>query len=131
MQASQRMLWLRRLLLLKVFLCFVVWGLPALWASPTVLQLFGFAVPEDPIFLRSFGALAIAMGVAYGYAYRDPLKNAAILRVGVADNGLATLSVLLTALTTGLSSWFVGVSGVLTAGFAIAFLLLTPRGADV
>jgi hypothetical protein len=86
MRASQRLDWLRRVLLVKVVLCFLVWGLPALPAPPTLLPWFGLTIPEDPIFLRLFGALAIALGVAYGYAYQDPVKNAAIVRVGVVDN---------------------------------------------
>jgi hypothetical protein len=118
--------WLRRVLLLKVVLCLLAWGLPALWASPTLLAWFGLTVPEDPLFLRSFGALAIAIGVAYWYAYRDPLRNVAILRVGVVDNALATLVVVFTALTSGLSSWFVVLTGLLTAGFFVAFLWLMP-----
>jgi hypothetical protein len=123
---SERIEWLRRILLLKVVLCLVVWGLPALWASPTLLAWLGLAVPQDPLFLRSFGALAVAIGVAYWYAYRDPLRNAAILRVGVVDNGLATLVVVVTALTSGLSSWFVALTGLLTAAFCVAFLWLMP-----
>ena len=126
MEDTQRMQWLRRILLVKVVLCFVAWGVPALWASPALLAWFGLTVPEDPLFLRSFGALVVAIGVAYWYAYRDPLRNVAILRVGVVDNALATLIVLFTALTSGLSSWFVGLTGLLTAGFLAAFLFLMP-----
>jgi hypothetical protein len=123
---SQRLEWLRRILVVKVVLCFTVWGVPALCASPALLRWFGLPVPEDPLFLRSFGALAIAIGVAYWYAYGDPIKNAAILRVGVVDNALATLVVLFSALTSGLSSWFVALTGLLTAGFFLAFLWLMP-----
>jgi len=126
MEPIQRLLWLRRILLVKVVLCVAVWGLPALWASPALLRWFGLPVPEDPLFLRSFGALAIAMGVAYWYAYRDPVGNEAILRVGVIDNALATAVVLFTVLTSGVSSWFLVLTGVLTAGFFVAFLSLLP-----
>jgi hypothetical protein len=126
MRDNRRMQWLRRMLLVKVLLCFVAWGLPALWASPTLLRWFGLNVPQDPLFLRSFGALAIALGVAYWYAYRDPVRNEAILRVGLVDNALATLVVLFTVLTGGLSSWFVALTGLLTAAFFFAFLWLMP-----
>jgi hypothetical protein len=126
---AERTKWLRRMLLLKVVLCLGVWGVPALWSSPTLLTWLRLAVPEDPLFLRSFGALAVTMGVAYWFAYRDPVGNQAILRVGVVDNALATLVVLFTALTRGLSSWFVVLTGVLTAGFFVAFVWLMPKPA--
>jgi hypothetical protein len=127
MQSLQRLNWLRRILLVKVALCFVVWGLPALLAPPALLPLLGLSVPEDPMLLRSFGALAITMGVGYWYAYQDPVKNVAILKVGLVDNGLATLTVLLSAATTGASSWFAWLSSALTAFFFAALALLMPR----
>ena len=126
MRASQRLDWLRRVLLVKVVLCFLVWGLPALLAPPTLLPWFGLTIPEDPIFLRLFGALAIALGVAYGYAYQDPVKNAAIVRVGVVDNVLATVTVIVLSLTRGVSSWFVWLSAALTALFTVAFMVWRP-----
>ncbi len=127
MQSSQRLKWLRRVLLVKAALCFLAWGLPALLAPPAVLRLFGLSVPEDPMFLRSFGAVVIAMGVAYGYAYQDPVKNVAILKASLVDNALATLAVLLNAVTTGVSSWFAWLSAGLTAFFFVALALLMPR----
>ena len=127
MNTSHRMQWLRKVLLVKVIVTFLVWGLPALIGPPAFLTLFDLEVPEDPTYLRLFGAVVIALGVAYWYAYRDPLRNAAIVRVGVVDNGLVTLAIIVLGLTTGVSSWFMWVSAVLTALFFIAFLVLMPR----
>ncbi len=121
MEASQRLQRLRALLLAKALLCFLVWGLPAWLAPAEVISWFGLEMPEDPVFLRSFGAMALAMGVAYWLAYQDPVKNAAIVQVGIIDNGLATLTVAILGLTHGISSWFVWLSGGLTALFTIAF----------
>jgi hypothetical protein len=81
-------------------------GLPALVAPPAFLALFAITMPEDPIFLRFFGAVVTAVGFAYWYAYRDPIKNMAILKFGVIDNGLATLTIIILGLTVGVSSWF-------------------------
>jgi hypothetical protein len=92
-----------------------------------VLALCGLKMPEDPLFLRAFGALALAMGVAYWFAFQDPVKNAAIIRVGLIDNGLATLTIAVLGLTQGVSSWFVRLSGALTAVFTVAFARLFPR----
>jgi hypothetical protein len=130
MNTSQRMQWLQRVLLVKVVVTLLLWGLPTLIGPPAFLALFDIEMPQDPIFLRLFGAVVSAFGVAYWYAYRDPLKNAAIVRVGVVDNGLVTLTIIVLGLTTGVSSWFIWVSAVLTASFCVAFLVLMPRGAE-
>ena len=105
----------------------MAWGLPALLAPAELLTFFGLTIPQDPIFLRLFGALATAAAVAYWYAYRDPVKNAAIVRFGVVDNGLVTLTIIVLGLTTGVTSWFVWASGVLTALFCVVFVVLRPR----
>ncbi len=124
---SPRVAWLRRVLLLKAALCFLLWGLPPLVGPSWFLALFGLTVPDDPLFLRLFGSMVIAFGVAYWYAYQDPIRNRAIVAAGVVDNGMATLTILGVALTTGVSSWFVWLSAVLTAFLCIAFLTLMPR----
>jgi hypothetical protein len=127
METSQRLYWLRRVLLIKVVLTFLAWGLPALTAPPAFLAPFGIAMPEDPTFLRLFGAVVTAVGVAYWYAYQDPVRNVAILKFGIADNGLNTLTIIVLGFTVGISSWFIWVSGILTAFFCIAFVVLMPR----
>lgn len=130
MNSSQRLQWLKRVLLLKVIVTLLAWGLPALLGPPAFLALFDLEMPRDPLFLRLFGAVVTAFGVAYWYAYRDPLRNAAILKAGVVDNGLVTLTIVALGLMGGVSSWFIWVSAVLTAFFCIAFLVLIPREAD-
>lgn len=130
METSRRRSWLRRILLVKVVLTFLAWGLPSLIAPPAVLPLLGMTVPaesESLLFLRLFGAVVTAVGVAYWYAYQDPVKNIAILKFGVVDNGLTTLTIVVLGFTVGISSWFLWVSGVLTAFFCIAFVVLMPK----
>ena len=128
--ASWKSGWLRKLLLAKVVVTYLIWALPALAAPPALLRWLRLPVPADPIYLRLFGAAVAAMGVAYWYAYLDPLGNIAILRVGVIDNGLITLTVIILGLSVGVSSWFVWASGVVTALFCAGFVLLMPRGGE-
>jgi hypothetical protein len=130
MNDVSRKLWLRRVLLAKVIACVLVWGLPALLGPPALLRLFGVEMPSDPTILRGFGALATALGLAYWYAYREPIRNVAIIRFGVLDNGLSALTILAIAVTVGLSSWFYWVSLGLLLFFCAAFLLLMPREVD-
>jgi hypothetical protein len=126
-ERSAQDLWLRRILLVKVIACVLLWGLPALVGPPALLNLFGVEMPDDPTVLRGFGALATALGVAYWYAFRDPVRNVAIVRFGVVDNGLSAATLLVLALTAGLSSWFYWVSLALLVFFCLAFLVLMPR----
>ncbi len=127
MDTSQRLIWLRRVLVVKVLLTFLAWGLPALLLPPEYSALFGIVMPEDPIFLRLFGAAVMALGVAYYYAYRDPVRNVAILKAGIVDNGLVTLTTIVLGFTVGVSSWFIWLSAVLTAFFCVAFVVLMPK----
>ena len=83
MSSSMRIRLLRKILLVKVIVTFLAWGLPALIGPKAFLMLFDIQMPEDPLFLRLFGAVVIAFGVAYWFAYRDPLKNVAILKADV------------------------------------------------
>ncbi len=127
MNPSTKLIWLKRVLLVKTVLCFLVWGLPALLGTAWMLKLFGVAMPADPFFLRIFGAVATALALLYWFAYLDPVRNRDIIKFAVADNTISTLAIFGVALSTGLSSWFFGVSGVLTAILAVAFWLLLPK----
>jgi len=85
-------------------------------------------MPDDPIFLRLFGAMVTAVGVACWYAYRDPVRNIPILKFGIVDNGLVTVTIIVMGLTGDVSSWFFLLSAVLTAFFCTALACLMPRG---
>jgi hypothetical protein len=126
MDKHAKLNWLRRVLLVKVLLTFFAWGLPALFGSEQFLSLFDLSMPEDPTYLRLFGAAVTAFGAAYWFAYRDPIRNRAILSAGVVDNGLITLTVVFLAATGHVDSWFMYVSAALTASFCAAFVLLMP-----
>jgi hypothetical protein len=127
MATDLRLIWLRRVLLVKSLVSIIAWGLPAL-IGPTWLQaLFGVPIPADPIYLRLCGAMATGWGVAYWLAYKDPLRNVAIVKAGAADNALATFAVLFSAVTAGVSSAFIWTSGLLTALFCVLLLWLMPR----
>jgi hypothetical protein len=126
MEEQIKLVWLKRILLVKVVFTLFVWGLPALFATEGVLRLFDLSMPPDPLYLRLFGGVATAFGVAYWFAYRDPLQNRAILQAGVVDNGLVTLVVIYLALTSGIESWFIAISALLTGLFCVFFILLMP-----
>ncbi len=127
MTTNQKLSWLKRVLAVKVVLTLFVWGLPPLLAPMSLFRALGVPVPDDTTFVRLAGAAIVAIGVGYWYAYRDPVRNIAILKLGVVDNGLAALVIIgLTALN-GLSSVFLWVTALLTFIFFIAFILLMPK----
>ena len=127
MSSNRRLNWLRRILAVKVALTLFGWGLPALLAPMSLFHLLGVPTPDDLIFLRLFGAVVIAFGVAYWYAYKDPIQNVAVLKAGVVDNGLVTLVILAFIALYDLRSVFMWVSALLTFTFFISFILLMPR----
>jgi hypothetical protein len=127
MSRNRRLIWLRYILAIKVVLILFVWGLPALLAPISLFQRLGVPTPDDPIFLRLFGAVVIAFGVAYWYAYKDPIHNIAILRAGIVDNGLVTLVILVFTAFYDLRSVLMWVSALLAFIFFISFILLMPR----
>ncbi len=127
MFVNRRLTLLRKILAVKVVITLFCWGMPTLLAPRSLFQLLGVPAPEDPLFLRLFGAVVIALGIAYWYAYRDPIRNIAILKTGIVDNGLVTLTILVFTVHYDLRSVFLLISGLLTFFFFISFILLLPR----
>jgi hypothetical protein len=127
MATNSKVSLLRRILAGKVVLSLFVWGLPALLAPMTLFQRLGVPTPDDPLFIRLFGAAVTAIGVAYWYAYKDPIRNVAILKAGIIDNGLVTLVILVFTVFYDLRSAFVWASGVLTFLVFVSFIVLMPK----
>ena len=101
MATDLKLLWLRRVLFVKVLITIFVWGLPALLGLLSLLVILGVPIPEDAIYLRLFGGAATAWGVAYWFAYRDPVRNVAIVKAGLIDNALPTLAIVYLGITEG------------------------------
>ena len=118
---------LRGILFLKWIITLLVWGMPALVGPPALFELLGVPFPSDPTFVRLFGAVVTAVALAYWYAWKDPVRNVAIIKFGVLDNGLVTATILFLAFTVGLSSWFFWISAILTAFFFVSFIVYMPR----
>jgi len=127
MSNSQKLRWLKPILAVKVALTLFAWGLPALLAPMSVFHWLGVPTPDDSLFLRLFGAVVTAWGVSYWYAYRDPVRNVAILKAGILDNGLVTLVIVAFTVFYDLRSLFMWASALLTFVFLVSFILLLPR----
>jgi hypothetical protein len=127
MTTDLKLFWLRRVLFVKALLTIFAWGLPALLGPLPLLAILRVPIPADPIYLRLFGGACTAFGVAYWFAYQNPMRNLAILQAGLVDNGLITIVILYSWVTGALSSAFIGLSGLFTGVFFVLFLLLRPR----
>lgn len=116
---------LKQVLLLKVILTVSLWAIPSMLAPPVMLEFFGLPTADLTI-LRIFGAVLVAMSVAYWFAYRDPLRNLAIIWMAITYNGLAALVIVVLGLTTGIG-WYLWFSVVIKLLFFAAFLVLVPK----
>ena len=118
---------LRAILLLKWVVTLFVWGLPALVGPPVLFSVLGVPMPDDLTFVRLFGAVVTAAALLYYFAWKDPANNRAILKYGVFDNAIVTVTIVTLAISAGLRSAFLFGSAALTAFFCISFLILMPR----
>lgn len=116
---------LKQLLLVKAILTILLWAVPSLIAPPIMLEFFGLPTADLTI-LRIFGAVLIAMSVAYWLASKDPLRNLAIIWMAIVYNGLAAMVILILGLTTGIG-WYLWFSVVIKLLFFIAFMVLIPK----
>jgi len=127
MSDNRKLNWLKRILVIKIALIIFAWGLPVLLAPLSFFKLLGVPMPDDPLYMRLFGAVVMAFGVAYWYAFKDPVHNVAILKAAVVDNGLVTLTILVFIVFHDLRSVFMWISALLTFLLFLAFILLMPK----
>ena len=126
MREKEILCWFKRILLLKVVLISLMWA-PALFVPVWVFNILGINISGDFLFVRLFGALQSSLGVAYYFAYREPAKNSAIIKVAIFENVLVSITIIFVGVTTGISSWFVWVSCGLTIFFGTSLLLLYTK----
>jgi hypothetical protein len=127
MSNVRKLKWLKYILAFKVIFTFFFWGLPNLFLPLSLLHRLGTPMPDEPIYLRLLGAVIIAFGVAYWYAYKDPIRNVAILKAGIVDNGLVSLVSLYFIVFQDLRSIIMLVSALLTFFFCVSFIVLMPK----
>lgn len=94
-------------------------------APPSILQLFALPVADLTV-LRLFGAVLVAMSFGYWLAYRDPLRNLALIWMAIVHNGLTALVIVILGVTIGVG-WFLWLSVVVKILLLVAFLVLVPK----
>jgi hypothetical protein len=129
MNEETKLTWLKRVLVFKMLVVLLLWGLPT-WLGPaSFLQMLGEQIPNPPFYMRIFGATQIGLVFLYWLAYQNPVKNRDMIRYAVVDNTVAFLTMMGYAATVGITNPTVWLSAVLVLFFAIAFYMLTPKAA--
>jgi uncharacterized protein YjeT (DUF2065 family) len=129
MNEETKLTWLKRILIFKILVVALLWGLPTWLAPEGILKLFGETLPSPPFYMRIFGATQIGLVFLYWLAYQNPVKNRDMVRYAVVDNTVAFLTMMGYAATVGITNPTVWVSAALVLFFAIAFYVLTPKAA--
>ncbi len=129
MNEETKLIWLKRLLIFKMLVLALLWGLPTWLAPEGVLRIFGETLPNPPLYMRIFGAMQIGLEVLYWFAYQNPVKNRDMIRYAVIDNTIAFLTLMGYAATVGITTALGWLSAGLLLFFAIAFYLLMPKAA--
>lgn len=129
MNEETKITWLKRVLIFKILVVALLWGLPTLFGPASFLQMLGEQIPSPPFYMRIFGATQIGLVVLYWFAYQNPVKNRDMIRYAVWDNSIAFLAMMGYAATVGITNPTVWLSAALVLFFAVAFNLLTPKTA--
>jgi uncharacterized protein YjeT (DUF2065 family) len=127
MNEETKLTWLKRVLIFKMLVVLLLWGLPTWLAPASVLHMFGETLPAPPFYMRIFGATQIGLVFLYWLAYKNPVKNRDMIRYAVVDNSVAFLTMMGYAFTVGITNPTVWLSAALVLFFAIAFYVLTPK----
>ena len=129
MNEETKLIWLKRILIFKMLVVLLLWGLPTWLAPESFLNMLGESIPNPPFYMRIFGATQIGLVFLYWLAYQNPVKNRDMIRYAVVDNSVAFLTMMGYAATVGITNPTVWVSAALVLFFAIAFYFLVPKAA--
>lgn len=127
MNEKTKLTWLKRVLLFKIAIVALLFGLPTWLGTESFLEMLGETIPDPPFYLRIFGATQIGLIFLYWFAYKNPVQNRDIIRYAVIDNGVAFITLVVYSLTIGITNPTVWLSVALVLFFTIAFYVLTPK----
>jgi uncharacterized protein YjeT (DUF2065 family) len=127
MDEKTKLTWLKRVLIFKMLVVLLLWGLPTWIAPEGILKVFGESLPTPQFYMRIFGATQIGLVFLYWLAYQNPVKNRDMIRYAVVDNTVAFLTMMGYAVLVGITNPTVWLSAALVLFFAIAFYVLTPK----
>ncbi len=96
MNEDTKLTWLKRVLIFKIVVVALLWGLPTLFGPESFLKMLGEQIPNPPFYMRIFGATQIGLVFLYWLAYQN-LVPAGLGLVHHPDQVLELLRVLCSA----------------------------------
>ena len=129
MNEVTKIIWLKRVLLFKIVVVALLFGLPTWLGTTAFLKMLGETIPNPPFYMRIFGSTQMGLVFLYWFAYQNPVKNRDMVRYAVIDNGVAFITLLVYAFTVGITNPTIWLSVALVFFFTVAFYLLTPKAA--
>ena len=116
------------ILIIAAFVEFVFRGLPALFGSQSIAELFGLEYIEGALYyVHPFGALMLVFGVMFFMASKDPVKFKFVIDMGILRYALAIVSYVITLLMLGSMSLFWWIHLVIDAVLLILFIISRPK----
>lgn len=118
---------IKTVLLILFLVTLIYYGIGLLFFPRWVFELFGLAIPPSFIWVRALGCMALGMSVGLWLAYRDPLKNTAVILMGIVATAL-TAALFFLAILKGVlpaSEW---VDVILLAVVCLLLIYFYPRG---
>ena len=116
------------ILIIAAFVEFVFRGLPALFGSQSIAELFGLEYIEGALYyVHPFGALMLVFGVMFFMASRDPVKFKFVIDMGILRYALAIVSYVITLLMLGSMSLFWWIHLIIDAVLLILFIISRPK----
>lgn len=116
------------ILIIAAFVEFVFRGLPALFGSQSIAELFGLEYIEGALYyVHPFGALMLVFGVMFFMASKDPVKFKFVIDMGILRYALAIVSYVITLLMLGSMSLFWWIHLIIDAVLLILFIISRPK----
>ena len=116
------------ILIIAAFVEFVFRGLPALFGSQSIAELFVLEYIEGALYyVHPFGALMLVFGVMFFMASKDPVKFKFVIDMGILRYALAIVSYVITLLMLGSMSLFWWIHLVIDAVLLILFIISRPK----
>lgn len=127
MNEETKLAWLKRVLMIKIVVVVLLWGLPTWIAPESILNLLGESLPDPPFYMRIFGATQMGAAILFWFAYKNPVGNRDIIRYAAIETAIAFMTMIFLIVRTPITNPTVWISAALELFFSVSFFVLTPK----
>jgi hypothetical protein len=116
------------ILIIAAIVEFIFRGLPALFASRSIANLFGLEYIEGAlVYVHPFGACMLVFGVMFFLASKDPVKYKFIVDMGILRFALAVVAHLITLAMLGALPLFFWIHLIIDIVLLVLFIISRPK----